>query len=85
MYPITQLAPSSQYHCIGRPKYPRISERINNPRKVRVNLNTLLKAPSGQMYLHQNMLINKLPKKRQAIEITAIHAVSSPLNPVAIA
>lgn len=55
------------------------------PAKVRVNLKMLLSAPSGQMYLHQNILTKKLPRKSSATEMTVIQTVISPLKPVATA
>ena len=70
---------------MDNPIAPAIRESTTNTAKVRVNLKILLNAPSGQMYLHQNILINRLPRKSRSMEITVIQAVISPLNPVAMA
>ncbi|MPM05465.1 hypothetical protein SDC9_51755 [bioreactor metagenome] len=43
-----------------------------------VNLNRLLNAPSGQIYLHQNNLKKKLPKNSITKAATDIHNVISP-------
>lgn len=37
------------------------------------------------MYLHQNILMKKLPRNSSTIEMLVIQAVISPLKPVAIA
>jgi len=82
---MTQAAPSAHTQAEATPSSPSAHSRMTMPAKVRVNLKMLLSAPSGQMYLHQNILTKKLPRKSSATEMTVIQTVISPLKPVATA
>ena len=50
-----------------------------------VNLKMLLAAPSGQIYLHQNIFTTKPPNSNSVRLVSDIQSTISPLNPVATA
>ena len=77
--------PKTHTQAEATPSSPSTHSRMTMHTKVTVNLKMLLNAPSGQMYLHQNILTKKLPRKSTATEMTVIQTVISPLKPVATA
>ena len=84
-YAARHAPPMVQTHAFATPSMPRIQPPRAAMTNSSVNLKMLLAAPSGQIYLHQNIFTTKPPNSNSVRLVSDIQSTISPLNPVATA